>query len=279
MSEANIKIGQILKTRRVKKKFTLDKISNKTKISIQNLQNIEEGNFDSIGGRFYQKSFLKLYAKSLRISDKTILKIFDEETNGIDQQGETKPYSETTDIGKTRTPILADKIPTLPLISFGLLGLTIFFLANFIGNSDKSGGQLATIEPKNELKLTKVEENLVDEIEKLKKNKETPIKHTNVNIDELENFKTQNYSNFLRQIIAKEDVWIEIKDEDENILISTILKKDESFNLPSDREEVIISASNAGALVLKDRNTDHSDLGSFGSVLNSVNLNSLITNH
>ena len=207
------------------------------------------------------------------------MKIFDEETNGIDQQGERKSYSETTDIGKTRTPILADKIPTLPLISFGLLGLTIFFLANFIGNSDKSADQLVTIEPRNELKLTKVEENIVDEIEKIKKNKETPIKQTNVNIDELENFKTQNYSNFLRQIIAKEDVWIEIKDEDENILISTILKKDESFNLPSDREEVIISASNAGALVLKDRNTDHSDLGSFGSVLNSVNLNSLITNH
>ena len=234
-------------------------------------------NFDLIGGRFYQKSFLKLYAKSLRISDKIILKIFDEETNRIGQQRNS--YSETTDIGKTRTPILTDKIPTLPLISFGLLGLTIFFLANFIGNSDKSEGQLAIIEPKNELKLTKVEENLVDEIEKLKKNKETPIKQTNINIDELENFKTQNYSNFLRQIIAKEDVWIEIKDEDENILISTILKKDESFNLPSDREEVIISASNAGALVLKDRNTDHSDLGSFGSVLNSVNLNSLITNH
>ena len=134
MSEENIKIGQILKTSRVKKKFTLDKISNKTKISIQNLQNIEEGNFDLIGGRFYQKSFLKLYAKSLRISDKTILKNFDEETNGIDQQGERKLYSETTDIGKTRIPILTDKIPTLPLISFGLLGLTIFFLANLVEN-------------------------------------------------------------------------------------------------------------------------------------------------
>ena len=46
----------------------------------------------------------------------------------------------------------------------------------------------------------------------------------NINIHEIENFKTQDYSNFLRQIIAKEDVWIEIKDKDENILISTILK-------------------------------------------------------
>ena len=100
-----------------------------------------------------------------------------------------------------------------------------------------------------------------------------------VNINDIDNFKTQNYSNFLRQIIAKEDVWIEIKDKDENILISTILKKDESFNLPSNSEDIIISASNAGALLLKDRNIDHSDLGAFGIVLYSVNLNILITNH
>ena len=97
--------------------------------------------------------------------------------------------------------------------------------------------------------------------------------------DDFENLKTQNYSNFLKQIIAKEDVWIEIKDEDENILISTILRKDETFNLPSDKEDIIISASNAGALILKGKNSDHSNLGVFGSVLDSVNLNSLITNH
>ena len=187
MSEENIKIGQILKTCRVKKKYTLDKISYKTKISIQNIENIEEGKFHLIGGRFYQKSFLKLYAKALRISDRKILAIFDEETKGIAQEKEDNLFSKTTNIGKTRIPIFTDKIPTLPLIFFASLGLIIFFLANFIKGSDKSGGELATIKPKNELKLTKVENNVVDEIEKIKKDKEkeTPIKQTNVNIDDL----------------------------------------------------------------------------------------------
>ena len=55
MSEEHIKIGQILKTFRQKKKYTQEKISDKTKISIQNIKNIEEGNFDLIGGKFYQK--------------------------------------------------------------------------------------------------------------------------------------------------------------------------------------------------------------------------------
>ena len=278
MSEEHIKIGQILKTFRQKKKYTQEKISDKTKISIQNIENIEEGNFDLIGGKFYQKSFIKLYAKALRISDRKILAFFDGESNKTEQD-EKLLNSKVTDIGKTSIPIIADKIPTMPLIFFASLGLFIFFLANFIQSSGEAEGQLATIEPKNELKITKIEENLVDEIEKIKKDKETVIKKTNVNVDDLENLNTHSYSNFLKQIIAKEDVWIEIKDKDENILISTILRKDESFNLPSNKDDVIISASNAGALILKDENSDHSNLGIFGSVLDSVNLNSLITNH
>ena len=278
MSEEHIKIGQILKTFRLKKKYTLEKISDKTKISIQNIENIEEGNFDLIGGKFYQKSFIKLYAKALRISDRKILAFFDGEANKTEQH-EKLLNSKVTDIGKTSIPIIADKIPTMPLIFFASLGLFIFFLANFIQSSGEAEGQLAVIEPKTELKITKIEENLVDEIEKIKKDKETVIKKTNVNVDDLENLKTHSYSNFLKQIIAKEDVWIEIKDKDENILISTVLRKDESFNLPSNKDDVIISASNAGALILKDENSDHSNLGIFGSVLDSVNLNSLITNH
>ena len=281
MSEENIKIGQILKTFRVKKNYTIEKISHKTKISIQNIENIEEGNFHLIGGKFYQKSFLKLYSKALRISDRKILAMFDGKTKGIAQEEEEDLSSKTTNIEKTSISVITDKIPTMPLIFFASLGLIVFFLASLFISSGETGGAHASIKPKDELKIVKVERNLVDEIEKIKKDQETSIKQTNVNINinDIENFKTQNYSNFLRQIIAKEDVWIEIKDKDENILISTILKKDESFNLPSNKEHIIISASNAGALLLKDKNSDHSDLGAFGSVLDSVNLNSLITNH
>ena len=278
MTEEDIKIGQILKTARIKKKYSIEKISHKTKISIQNIQNLEEGNFDLIGGEFYQKSFIKLYAKALRISHRKIMGIFDDSSKETNQEENHLPL-EDKDIKKASFPIIVDKIPTIPLIFFASIGLIILFLANYITTSSQTGGQLAIIEPKDELKIAKVEENVFDEIEKIKKDKETPIKQTNINIDDIENLKTQNYSNFLRQIIAKEDVWIEIKDKDQNILISTILKKDESFNLPSDREDVVISASNAGALILKDRNSNHSDLGIFGNVLDSVNLNSLITNH
>ena len=48
-------VGQILKDYRLKKKITIEKISSKTNISIQNLTNIEEGNLNLIAGKFYQR--------------------------------------------------------------------------------------------------------------------------------------------------------------------------------------------------------------------------------
>ena len=73
MKEVYIEIGQTLKNYRLKRKLTLEKISNKTKISIQNLNNIENGNLHLIAGEFYQRSFIKSYVEALRISEKKIL--------------------------------------------------------------------------------------------------------------------------------------------------------------------------------------------------------------
>ena len=167
MSEENIKIGQILKTFRVKKKYTIEKISHKTKISIQNIENIEEGNFHLIGGKFYQKSFLKLYSKALRISERKILTMFDGKTKGIVQEEEKDLSSKTTNIEKINISVITDKIPTMPLIFFASLGLIVFFIASLLISSDEIGGELASIKPKTELKIVKVERNLVDEIEKI----------------------------------------------------------------------------------------------------------------
>ena len=178
---------------------------------------------------------------------------------------------------KTRTPVITEKVPTIPLIVFAALGLITFFLFNFFKDIVQYGEEIAVIEPKPEQKLSKIEENIIDEIKDFKKN--MPMKQTNLNFDDIEDYQIQNNKSVIKQIIAKNDVWIEIKDFNENILISTVLKKDEFFKLPNDGRKVIISASNAGSLFLKDGSNNFTDLGSFGEILDSVQLISLITNH
>ncbi len=267
-------VGQILKEYRLKKKITIEKISRKTNITIQQLINIERGNLDLIAGKFYQKSFIKSYIEALRISEKKILLQLD---NVLHNSDEKVIFKKDLDLKAFKRPIITEKIPTVPLMLFASLGLITFFLINFFIDNDKLGGKLAVIEPKSDIEIVKIKENLAD---KIKKNKEKmPIKQTNVNVDNIENYKILEDKIFMKQIIAKEDVWIEIKDLNENILLSAILKKNESYNLPNSKEKIIISASNAGALFIKSGDNKYPELGSPGTILDSVDLNSLITNH
>ena len=274
-NETYIEIGQKLKNSRVKKKLTLENISKKTKISIQNLINIENGELHLLAGEFYQRSFIKSYCAALRISEKKILLLLDNSKYKSYKDSDFDEKKESH-LKKTSTPLLAEKIPTMPLIVFASLGLITFFLFNFYIDTGQPDTQdIAVIEPKPEEQFPKIEENTIDQIEESATIKQARIDDA----DDIQNYQMHNNQNHTNQIIAKNDVWIEIKDSNENILFSTVLKKDEFFKLPNNRREVIISASNAGSLFLKDENNNFTDLGSSGDILNSIQLNSLITNH
>ena len=275
INETYVQIGQRLKNSRLKKKLTLEKISKKTKISIQKLINIENGELHLLAGEFYQRSFIKSYCAALRISEKKILLLLDNSKYKSYKDSDFDEKKESH-LKKTSTPLLAEKIPTMPLIVFASLGLITFFLFNFYIDTGQPDTQdIAVIEPKPEEQFPKIEENTIDQIEESATIKQARID----NSDDIQNYQTHNNQKHTNQIVAKNDVWIEIKDFNENILISTVLKKDEFFKLPNNRREVIISASNAGSLFLKDENNNFTDLGSSGDILNSNQLNRLITNH
>ena len=275
INETYVQIGQRLKNSRLKKKLTLEKISKKTKISIQNLINIENGELHLLAGEFYQRSFIKSYCAALRISEKKILLLLDNSKYKSYKDSDFDEKKESH-LKKTSTPLLAEKIPTMPLIVFASLGLITFFLFNFYIDTGQPDTQdIAVIEPKPEEQFPKIEENTIDQI-----GESATIKQARIdNSDDIQNYQMHNNQKHTNQIVAKNDVWIEIKDFNENILISTVLKKDEFFKLPNNKREIIISASNAGSLFLKDENNNFTDLGSSGDILNSIQLNSLITNH
>ena len=275
INETYVQIGQRLKNSRLKKKLTLEKISKKTKISIQKLINIENGELHLLAGEFYQRSFIKSYCAALRISEKKILLLLDNSKYKSYKDSDFDEKKESH-LKKTSTPLLAEKIPTMPLIVFASLGLITFFLFNFYIDTGQPDTQdIAVIEPKPEEQFPKIEENTIDQI-----GESATIKQARIdNSDDIQNYQMHNNQKHTNQIVAKNDVWIEIKDFNENILISTVLKKDEFFKLPNNKREIIISASNAGSLFLKDENNNFTDLGSSGDILNSIQLNSLITNH
>jgi len=66
-------IGQYLKSVREEKKLTLDKIFEMTKIKIRILEDIENDNFDELGGFGYAKATITSYARAIGADENKIL--------------------------------------------------------------------------------------------------------------------------------------------------------------------------------------------------------------
>ena len=266
-------IGLKLNQTRLKKGYSLEQISSSTKISIQHLKNIEDGNFRMLPGKFYEKSFIKIYARVLRIKDTKLINIYNKAYDVTSDEINIKERElNTNNLG-----IFNTKIPRLSFIF--LLFFVFIFIIFFQTFLKKENTILANIENKANISIPKLDEiykenqsnSAVDEIIDLKK--DTTFQNTNLNTENTElNDKNKNF--YLKQIVAIEDVWIEIQDEYKNVIIATLLKKNETFKLPNE-EKLLISTSNAGALEIKNSDGFSKKVGSFGTILYSESIDSL----
>ena len=103
------------------------------------------------------------------------------------------------------------------------------------------------------INLINKKEVVIKELEDLKK--ETPIKNTNLNVDDFD--YSQNFQNneiYFNEILAVDDVWLEIKDSNDSSIIATLLKKNETFSIPNE-EGLTITLSNAGVVKIKNGDT------------------------
>jgi cytoskeletal protein RodZ len=74
-------IGVYLKSLREQKKITLEKISEKTRIKVRFLEDIENNVFTNLGGMGYAKAIIINYARNLGADEEKILHLFDEQMN------------------------------------------------------------------------------------------------------------------------------------------------------------------------------------------------------
>jgi len=68
--------GEILKSERLKKNWSLDEVARRTKIRVELLKAIEEGNFTHLPSEVYLKGFVKTYARVLGLNPEQVLPFF-----------------------------------------------------------------------------------------------------------------------------------------------------------------------------------------------------------
>ena len=280
-------IGQILHNRRLKRDISVEKISENTKISIKNIIYIEKGEFHKLPGVFYQKSFIKIYATYLRIKPENVLKMYEEATKvtHVHKENVKENYKEqeTKKIEIFNYFFSDKKLPTLGfllvcLISFFFIITFKIFIPNQKIQSENYSLNNDIDKIQNENYSEERTADIIDEIESLKQ--QSTIQNTNLEIDENSDYANNllNTRVFSKEILATEDVWLEIQDDQNNSLIATLLKKNETFIIPNE-EGLKISVSNAGAIKIKNGDILSEELGSFGNVLKSVSLDSLLNKY
>ena len=272
-------IGQILYQKRIKKKYSLEQISEITKISIRNLEFIEQGFFYKLPGKFYEKSFLKIYAEVLKLNTEKLINIYKEANQIIDEPTENI-NKEIINIKKLHNFFSENRLPSIAFLSISLI-IFSFIIIFQLFLPDKIKTNFTMKKETNSFQVDANTQNqsgnFVKEIENLKK--EDPIKNTNLNMDDDDyssNFQNNNV--YFKEILATEDVWLEIKDINGTSMIATLLKKNETFSIPNEKG-LTITLSNAGVVKIKNGDILSSEIGSFGTILNSVSLDSLLNKY
>ena len=71
--EEMVQIGEILKSARLSKGYTLDDLQQMTKIQKRYLIAIEEGDYEIMPGNFYVRAFIKQYADTVGLDGDRLL--------------------------------------------------------------------------------------------------------------------------------------------------------------------------------------------------------------
>ncbi|MEG8946017.1 helix-turn-helix domain-containing protein [Rosettibacter firmus] len=110
-SEALKKFAEELKSLREEKGFTLQQISNHTKIDIKFLQMIEDGNFNFLP-EIYVKAFIKEYAQTMDLDVNVIVEKYNSAKKEVDSNVSSyekeKSYSEKISTSKKKESLIID---------------------------------------------------------------------------------------------------------------------------------------------------------------------------
>lgn len=118
------KVGEILRSQRVKYKLTLEEISRKTKIQEKYLESLEKDDYKHLPTSTFVKGFIQNYAKAIGLDANTALAIFRRDFIE-DNRGRIIPRSLLTPIENKVT--ISPKTMTVAIFS----GLTVLILAIF----------------------------------------------------------------------------------------------------------------------------------------------------
>ena len=257
--EVTLRVGEVLSSARNKNKKEIEKIAEKLRIRSRYLEALENSEYDVFPGRIYALGFLKAYAEFLGLDADDLVTRYKEEIKGVSEKPVIMPMPESQVI-----------LPSLKILAGALvLGVVIWLLWYFFSFREEKEPVLPPITQEEPLVEAQV---VVEEKKEEPKQQETPAVNTKKEEAKPADKKANATKKNRVQLKAKEEVWIEILNDD-TLVISKVLKKGEIYDVPSNSAEMTLKTANAGGLeVIVDSQTLKKPLGPVGAIRSNISL-------
>ena len=236
-------LGARLKEARTAKGYSIDDLQEITKIQKRYLAGIEEGNYASMPGAFYVRAFIKQYAEAVGLNGDELLETYKKEipspaNEDVSQNIPSTPTRRSLG-GRSSNKFLE----IFPMLVVALIIIAIIIIAwtlfqNLPKNStdpEVTTEKVVTVEEQpNAEKNNNIQ---IDEPKEEKVVKEVvePIVEQKLTFVETEG-QTSTYDltgaeNFMLKIVATNNTWLNIKDENNQILTDKAVNAGETFEL------------------------------------------------
>ena len=263
----DVNVGTLLKKEREKKKKDLRKISETLCIRECYLQALEQSDYEKFPGRTYAIGFLRTYADFLGLDVNALVEKYHKENNFLKE--------DVLDM-----PIL-DKPNLFPKAKYFFVAVLVivlmwafWYFLTYPSTADidlpVAQEQVSTpvvdvlevVEVVEEVPIAVVEENVKkEEPKKEEKEQALPDKKIQKEVAPKKGV----------QIIANDEVWVEIE-EDDVLILSRTLKKGEVYDVPASEMELFLKTGNAGAMDILVDGQKIAPLGPVGAVRSGISL-------
>ena len=230
--------GKVLQQARKKKRYSIDKVHNVTKIKKEFIEGLENDNVSAFPAELYYKNFLKTYAQFLSLDPIEIVNLYEQAK--LDQQEDLFKQS-NTNIENKFVEFYKNNKQTIIYIGYGLIGILLVCIIVMLIPTKKSTDQQIQ---KTEIAVTQEQ----------KKAPET---------------KQQTEQKLYIKAIA--DTWIKVIGDDKK-LFESILYKDKTFETTT-KQEFNIKIGNIDGIEVyfNDKSVDISN-GASNSKVNTITL-------
>ena len=256
-------VGYDLRQAREIKKLSIEEIAASLKIKPCYLKALELSDYNDFPGQAYALGFLRTYADFLGLDTQSLLARYRQERSFIKPEKMDMPIQQTQPL-----PYARYFIWSLFIIAF------IWVFWYFLTYSQVSET------PLKQITSTKIEEKK----EETPKVEELPSPVTEENKDalqqdakkeevkEVKKAESEPPKNESRiKLVATQDVWLEISEED-SLVLSRTLKKGESYEVPLKSENMSLKTGNAGGVDVFVDGKKVKPLGPSGAVRSNISL-------